>query len=252
MAGNMLFSRPHTEPELPIPAMPAHVAIIMDGNGRWARARHLPRAAGHKRGADAVRNVVTACGELGIPFLTLYAFSSENWKRPLDEVDDLMGLLRHYLRNELNELHAKNVRLRFIGDRCRLSPDIVQLMKDAEEKTARNTGLTLVLALNYGGQAEIVDAARKLAFKVQAGELQPADLDEKLFAAHLQTADIPDPDIIIRTSGEQRLSNFLLWQAAYAELVFIDDYWPDFTKQTLTRALAEYGSRDRRYGARSG
>ncbi len=250
--GNMLFSRPDTQPDLPAGPLPVHVAIIMDGNGRWARARHLPRAAGHKRGADAVRNVVTACGEFGIPFLTLYAFSSENWKRPMEEIDDLMGLLRHYLRNEVSELNAKNVRLRCIGDRSRLSPDIVQLMTEAEEKTARNTGLTLILALNYGAQAEIVEATRKIAEKVKAGEIEPAAIDEKLFAAHLQTADIPDPDIIIRTSGEQRLSNFLLWQAAYAELVFIDDYWPDFTKQTLTRALAEYGSRDRRYGARSG
>ena len=232
--------------------MPAHVAIIMDGNGRWANARGLPRIMGHKKGAEAVRATVTACGELGIDYLTLYAFSSENWKRPMEEVDDLMGLLRHYLRNELNRLNRNNVRLRCIGQRERLAPDIVNLIEDAEARTAANTGLTLVLALNYGGQAEIVDAARQIARRVQQGLLDPALIDETMFATHLQTKDFPDPDIIIRTSGEQRLSNFLLWQAAYAEFLFIDDYWPDFTKDRLLDAVNEYRSRDRRYGARSG
>jgi len=232
--------------------VPQHVAIIMDGNGRWAHARGLPRIMGHKKGAEAVRATVTACGELGIDYLTLYAFSSENWKRPMEEVDDLMGLLRHYLRNELNRLNRNNVRLRCIGQRERLAPDIVNLIEDAEARTAANTGLTLVLALNYGGQAEIVDAARQIARRVQQGLLDPALIDETMFATHLQTKDFPDPDIIIRTSGEQRLSNFLLWQAAYAEFLFIDDYWPDFTKDRLLDAVNEYRSRDRRYGARSG
>lgn len=231
---------------------PTHVAIIMDGNGRWAKQRRLPRVAGHKKGADAVRECVRACGELGISYLTLYAFSSENWKRSEEEVDDLMGLLRHYLRHEIEALNRNNVRLRCIGGRERLSSDIVELMTHAEERTARNTGLTLILALNYGAQAEIVEAARRLAAKAAAGEIKPEEITEATFAAHLQTADFPDPDIIIRTSGEKRLSNFLLWQAAYAELIFIDDYWPDFTKETLLKALAEFGLRERRYGARLG
>lgn len=230
---------------------PAHVAIIMDGNGRWARARRLPRVLGHKKGAEAVRGCVAACSELGISYLTLYAFSSENWKRPAEEVGDLMGLLRHYLRNELAELKRNNVRLRCIGARSQLSPDIVELMEEAEEKTAANTGVTLLLALNYGGRAEIVEAARQLAVKAAAGSVKPDEIDDASITNHLHTADIPDPDIIIRTSGEKRLSNFLLWQGAYAELIFIEDYWPDFTKETLLRALAEYGARDRRYGARS-
>lgn len=230
--------------------LPAHVAIIMDGNGRWASARRLPRGAGHKKGADAVRTCVRACGEVGISYLTLYAFSSENWKRPVDEIDDLMGLLRLYLRNELAELDRSNVRFRVIGDRARLSKDIVALIEEAEQQTAGNTGLTLVLALNYGAQAEIAAAVRQIAAKAARGELEPATIDERTVAAHLQTVGIPDPDIIIRTSGEQRLSNFLLWQAAYAELVFIDDYWPDFSKDTLVRALEEFGCRERRFGAR--
>jgi undecaprenyl diphosphate synthase len=232
--------------------LPRHVAIIMDGNGRWAAARRLPRIAGHKKGADAVRACVQACGELGIQYLTLYAFSSENWKRPLEEVDDLMGLLRHYLKSEISALNANNVRLRCIGRRDRLSPDIVELMEHAERTTAANTGLTLILALNYGGRAEIVEAARALVAAAARGEVDPAAVDEDMVAAHLHTADIPDPDIIIRTSGEQRLSNFLLWQGAYAELVFINELWPDFSKDTLLKALAEFDTRERRYGARLG
>jgi len=245
-------SKSTADTETALLPMPAHVAIIMDGNGRWANARGLPRIMGHKKGAEAVRATVTACGELGIDYLTLYAFSSENWKRPMEEVDDLMGLLRHYLRNELNRLNKNNVRLRCIGQRERLAPDIVNLIEDAEGKTAANTGLTLILALNYGGQAEIVDAARQIARSVREGLLDPDLIDETIFASHLQTKGFPDPDIIIRTSGEQRLSNFLLWQAAYAEFLFIDDYWPDFTKDRLLDAVNEYRSRDRRYGARSG
>ncbi|MDA5193770.1 isoprenyl transferase [Govanella unica] len=230
--------------------VPAHVAIIMDGNGRWASERYLPRVAGHKKGADTVRSCVRSCGELGISYLTLYAFSSENWKRPLDEVDDLMGLLKIYLKSELEAFHKNNIRFRSIGDRSRLSTDIVKLIEDAERKTENNSGLTLILALNYGAQAEIAAAVRQIATKVAKGELAAEDITEVTVAAHLQTAGIPDPDIIIRTSGEQRLSNFLLWQAAYSELLFVDEFWPDFNKDILVRALEEYGCRERRFGAR--
>lgn len=230
--------------------VPAHVAIIMDGNGRWASKRLLPRLAGHKKGADSVRACVRACSELGISYLTLYAFSSENWKRPADEVSDLMGLLRLYLKSELDEFAKNNVIFRAIGDRSRLSSDIVELLNIAEARTSGNTGLTLVLALNYGAQAEIVTAMRQIAARIATGELAIEDIDESLIAKNLQTSGIPDPDIIIRTSGEQRLSNFLLWQAAYSELIFIEECWPDFTKDTLIRALQEYGCRERRFGAR--
>jgi undecaprenyl diphosphate synthase len=232
--------------------VPTHVAIIMDGNGRWAKARGLPRVAGHQRGAEAVRKTVKACRELGIGYLTLYAFSSENWKRPAEEVGDLMQLLRVYLRKELNELDANNVRIQFIGDRSRLAKDITALIEDAESKTRSNTGLGLIIAVNYGGQAEIVDACRRIAAEAATGSLQPDAVDESVVAAHLQTAGLPDPDLLIRTSGEQRLSNFLLWQSAYSELVFMDVLWPDFSKKELLQAIEEYQRRDRRYGATSG
>ena len=231
---------------------PRHVAIIMDGNGRWAKARGLPRVAGHQRGAEAVRRAVEGAQELGISYLTLYAFSSENWKRPPAEVDDLMGLLRVYLRRELAELHKNGVRVRFIGERERLAPDIIELIEQAEATTGRNDGLTLVIALNYGSHAEIVSAARRIAVEAVAGRIRPQEIDEAVFARFLHTSAIPDPDLLIRTSGEQRLSNFLLWQAAYAELVFMDILWPDFTKESLREALHEYHRRDRRYGATSG
>ncbi len=231
---------------------PAHVAIIMDGNGRWAQARGLPRVAGHRRGGDAVRRTVTAAGELGILYLTLFGFSSENWKRPADEVDDLMGLLRHYLRGEVAELHRNNVRVRVIGDRERLAPDIVTLIRNTETLTAGNTGLNLSVALSYGGRAEIAGAARRIAEAAAAGRLDPREVDEAMFARYLLTADMPDPDLVIRTSGEQRLSNFLLWQTAYSEFVFIDTLWPDFTKADLERALSEFHGRERRYGATAG
>ena len=234
------------------PAPPRHVAIIMDGNGRWAKARHLPRAVGHKRGADAVRRVVEACGELGIGFLTLYAFSSENWKRPADEVADLMGLLRFYLKSELDDLDRRGVRVRFIGGRNRLDPDIVRLIDEAETRTASNAGLTLIIAVNYGGRAEIVAAARRLAEEAAAGRLDPRSLTEDSFEAMLETREIPDPDLVIRTSGEKRLSNFLLWQTAYAEFVFTDVLWPDFGKIHLEDAIAEFRLRERRYGAHGG
>ncbi len=231
---------------------PVHVAIIMDGNGRWAKQRSLPRIAGHRRGAEAVRRAVTAAGEFGIAYLTLFGFSSENWKRPAGEVDDLMGLLRHYIRAEIAELHAKGVRLRVIGDRTRLPADIVTLIDNAEALTAGNAGLRLTIALSYGGRAEIARAARDIAAAVKSGEIAPEQVDETLFARHLLTADIPDPDLVIRTSGEQRISNFLLWQTAYSELVFIDTLWPDFGKADFEKALRDYHGRERRYGASVG
>jgi len=231
---------------------PAHVAIIMDGNGRWARARGLPRVAGHKRGAEAVRRTIRAAAELGIRYLTLFGFSSENWKRPADEVNDLMGLLRHYLRAELAELHQNGVRIRIIGDRSRLAPDIVSLIENAETTTAANSGLTLIVALSYGARAEIAMAVRSLARRLAAGEIAVSDIDEDAVAASLWTRAIPDPDLIIRSSGEKRLSNFLLWQSAYSELVFVDTLWPDFGKDDLMAAIHEFHRRERRYGAAGG
>ncbi len=239
--------------KIPVEAcLPNHIAIIMDGNGRWASARSLPRAVGHQRGAEAVRRTVTACRELGISYLTLYAFSSENWKRPPSEVSDLMQLLRVYLRKELDELHRNGVRVSFIGNRDRLAKDIQALIVESETRTVNNDGLHLVIALNYGGQAEIVEACRRIAREVKAGRCEVEDIDESLFANHLDTAGIPDPDLLIRTSGEQRLSNFLLWQSAYAELVFLDALWPDFSRDTLEKAIVEFQGRERRYGTSSG
>jgi undecaprenyl diphosphate synthase len=231
---------------------PVHIAIIMDGNGRWAKARGLPRVAGHKRGAEAVRTAVESCQIIGIKYLTLYAFSSENWKRPATEVDDLMGLLRHYLTREINQLNKSGVRLRCIGERAGLAPDIIRLIDEGEEKTKHNTGLTLQIAVNYGGQNEILVACRSIAQEVSDGRLAVNDIDDETFANHLHTAGVPDPDLLIRTSGEKRLSNFLLWQSAYAELVFVDTLWPDFSKDELLRVIEEYHSRDRRFGKTSG
>ena len=231
---------------------PAHVAIIMDGNGRWAKARGLPRIQGHRRGAEAVRRTLTAAAELGISYLTLFGFSSENWKRPSDEVDDLMALLRVYLRGEIAELHRQGVRVRIIGDRTRLAPDIVTLIVNAEQLTAENSRLNLIVALSYGGRHDIVQAARRLAAEAAAGRLAPDRIDEAQFAARLYTADIPDPDLLIRTSGEQRISNFLLWQTAYTELVFVDTLWPDFGAGDLEKAVREFHGRDRRYGTSVG
>ncbi len=233
----------------PPPPPPVHVAIIMDGNGRWAKARGLPRTAGHKRGAEAVRAAVKGAAELGISYLTLFGFSAENWKRPPAEVRDLMALLRLYLRNEIRELNNNGVCLKVVGDRTRLDADIVALIEEAERKTAGNTKLTMVLALSYGGRQELVQAARRLAEDAVAGRLSPAAIDEDVFRARLFTADIPDPDLLIRTSGEQRLSNFLLWQSAYAELAFLDVLWPDFSKADLEKAVHDFHGRDRRYGA---
>ncbi len=229
-----------------------HVAIIMDGNGRWARARGLPRTAGHRRGAETVRTIVEAAADMGVSILTLFGFSSENWSRPESEVRDLMGLLRLYLRNEVSTLAKNGVQLRVIGERSRLAPDIVALIEEAEAKTAENRRLTLVVALNYGGRQEIVAAARRLAMEAEAGRIEGRLIDEEQFARHLFTAEIPDPDLLIRTSGEQRISNFLLWQMAYTEFVFVDSLWPDFSREEFEKAIREYQGRERRYGGAVG
>ena len=229
---------------------PAHIAIIMDGNGRWAKGRMLPRSVGHKRGAETVRKCVENCLDLGVQYLTLYAFSSENWNRPDEEVKDLMGLLRHYLLNEVEELYERGVRMRFIGNRGRLSDKLNELIDFAEAKTGGNTKLQMVIALSYGGRDELIQATQKIAKRVETGELKAEQIDEALFTSELYTFDIPDPDLIIRTSGEQRLSNFLLWQAAYAEFVFLDVLWPDFGRDELVEAINEFHGRDRRFGLR--
>jgi undecaprenyl diphosphate synthase len=238
--------------EFPRPAAkcksPAHVAIIMDGNGRWAEARGLPRFEGHRRGVDAVRRAVRAAIEFDLAYLTIYSFSTENWSRPADEVAMLMGLLKRFIRNDLADLHAHDVRVRVIGRRADLPSDITALLIEAEEVTRANRGLTLVVAFNYGGRQEIVDAARRLAALAAAGAIDPANIDARAIEVSLDTADIPDPDLIIRTSGEQRLSNFLLWQAAYAEFVFLPSHWPDFDKAAFQFALDEFAARERRYG----
>ena len=220
--------------------LPKHIAIIMDGNGRWAQARGLPRAAGHKQGAEAVRACVKAAADNGIECLTLFGFSSENWQRPQEEVNELMRLLRHYLRAETAELHKNNVRLRVIGDRSAFDADIIKLIENAEELTQHNDGITVAMALNYGGRADILQAAQKA---------QNADDFEAAFEANLMSAGLPDVDLMIRTSGEQRISNFLLWQCAYAEFVFMNTLWPDFNAKSLSDALSQYALRDRRFGA---
>jgi len=225
-----------------------HVAIIMDGNGRWAAERGLPRGEGHRRGVEALRRTVRAVGDLGIEILTLFSFSSENWSRPPAEIRDLMGLLRRFVRNDLAELHLSNVRVRITGERVGLAPDIDRLLQEAEDLTRANTGLLLVVAFNYGGRQEIARAARRLAEQVAQGALAPSDITADLIGRHLDAPDLPDPDVIIRTSGEQRLSNFLMWQSAYSELVFVPTYWPDFDRATLETAIAEYWRRERRFG----
>jgi undecaprenyl diphosphate synthase len=234
------------------PAVPSHVAIIMDGNGRWAAARGLPRLAGHRAGVQAVRRTIQAAIGQGVSWLTLYAFSSENWRRPAEEISDLTGLLRHFIKNELAELAREGVRVRIIGDRGRFDRDIQAELARSELTTAGNTRLNLTVALSYGARGEIVAAARAIAQAVAAGTLDPAAIDEERFGGLLSTSGIPDPDLILRTSGEQRLSNFLLWQSAYAELVFTDVLWPDFGADQFAEALAEYARRERRFGARPG
>lgn len=230
------------------PVLPRHVAIIMDGNGRWARQRRLPRAAGHHAGVEAVRRVTRAARALGIEALTLYAFSSENWRRPEDEIGALMGLLRLFIRSDLAEMVRDDVRLRIIGDYRRFAPDLVALLDDALARTAGNTGPILAIALNYGAQAELAAAARRLAERVRDGALAAEAIDADAIERELETRELPPLDLMIRTSGEQRLSNFLLWQAAYAELLFVDTLWPDFGADDLAAAVAAFGLRQRRYG----
>jgi undecaprenyl diphosphate synthase len=232
-------------------SMPAHVAIIMDGNGRWAARRGLPRVEGHRRGVEAIRRAVKSAAELGIRYLTVYSFSSENWRRPAEEVADLLSLLKRFVRHDLADLHAHNVRVRVIGERESLSPDIRTLLTEAEDLTRLNDGLNLVIAFNYGGRQEIVRAIRALAGKVATGELAPEAIDMDAVEASLDTSGIPDPDLVIRTSGEQRVSNFLTWQTAYSEFVFLPDFWPDFDHQTFKAAIDEYRRRDRRFGGLS-
>lgn len=232
--------------------VPGHVAIIMDGNRRWAEARGLPVALGHKAGAEAVRRTIEACGDQGVGWLTLFAFSSENWLRPAEEVRALTGLLRLYLRSEVATLAREGIRLRVIGDRARFGAETMREIERAEAVTAGGSRLNLNVALSYGARDEIVVAARAIAEAARAGTLDPQALDETAFASRLFTAGMPDPDLIIRTSGEQRLSNFLLWQAAYAEFVFQEVLWPDYGAEHLARALGDYARRERRYGARTG
>ena len=228
--------------------MPRHVAIIMDGNGRWAAARGLPRAEGHRRGVEALRKVVRAAFELGIEYLTIFSFSSENWSRPASEIGDLFGLLRRFIRNDLATLHSDGVRVRVIGEHTGLEPDIVALLTEAEELTRNNTRFTLVVAFNYGSRQEIANAAQILAQEVADGKRDASSVTVDALTQNLGAPDVPDPDLIIRTSGEQRLSNFLMWQAAYSELVFVPIHWPDFDKAALEGAIAEYATRERRFG----
>src|SRR6201996_7787695 len=233
----------------PATHLPKHVAIIMDGNGRWAKKRYLPREAGHYAGMGAVRETVRAACDMGLENLTLFAFSSENWKRPKTEVGALMGLFRAYFRSDMDELVERNVRMRIIGHRGRVAGDIQQMIQDSEVRTAGNTGLNLTFAFDYGGQEEIVAAARELARAAAEGRLDPETITPELFAQRLFTAGTPDPDLIIRTSGEHRLSNFLLWQSAYAEMLFVDTLWPDFDRAALNDAIESFASRERRFGA---
>jgi undecaprenyl diphosphate synthase len=233
------------------PSPPQHVAIIMDGNGRWAAHRGLPRVEGHRRGLEAVRRAVRSAIDLGIRYLTIYSFSSENWRRPPAEVADLMGLLKLFVRRDLAELHGNNVRIRIIGERDGLSPDIAGVLREAEEKTEANTGLTLVVAFNYGGRQEILRAVRHLAAAVADGRMRPDQLDAEAVTGALDTNGIPDPDLVIRTSGEQRLSNFLTWQTAYSEYVIVPEFWPDFDHRAFAAAIDEYHRRDRRFGGLS-
>jgi undecaprenyl diphosphate synthase len=222
----------------------------MDGNGRWAKQRGLPRVAGHRAGAEAVRRALQAAADLGVEVLTIYAFSSENWRRSEEEITDLTALMRFYLERELKTLEKERVRLKLIGDYSAFGPELVERLDRAVERTAHNTRLTLVIALNYGSRAEIAAAARKLAARVAAGETQAGEIDERSIAAELQTAGLPELDLLIRTSGELRPSNFLLWQAAYAELLFLDTLWPDFDEDTFARAIESFAARDRRFGGR--
>ena len=225
-----------------------HVAIIMDGNGRWAKKRGLPRTAGHKRGVETVKEIVMAANDLGLPYLTIFSFSSENWSRPKPEIDELMRLMKLFLEKEQEELHRSDIRVKMIGAPLDQTSEVYAMIKQAEEQTANNKGLQLTVAFNYGGRNEIVRAAQKLGEKVASGQLSPRDINEQNFEQALDTYGIPDPDLLIRTSGEYRISNFLLWQLAYAEFVFLDCNWPEFNKEKFQEAIDIYHSRDRRYG----
>jgi undecaprenyl diphosphate synthase len=251
MAGIVETSLAAELPAEPGAHAPAHVAIIMDGNGRWASLRGLPRVEGHRRGVEAVRRTVRTAMELGIRYLTIFSFSSENWRRPAAEIADLMGLLRRFIRHDLADLHARNVCVRIIGDREGLPGDIDSLLSEAETLTRGNDGLTLVVAFNYGGRQEIARAVRLLAEEVAAGRLAPRDIDIATIEAALDTRGIPDPDLVIRTSGEQRISNFLTWQTVFSEFVFVPEYWPDFDDATFRAAVGEFCRRDRRFGGLS-
>ena len=237
----------HLSPEAKA-SLPQHVAVIMDGNGRWAKQRHLPRVEGHRRGADSAREIIRTAGELGIKYLTLYAFSAENWNRPKDEVDALMKYLVHYLKSETKELDKSNVKLEVIGQIYRLPENVQEHLRKSIETLSKNNGLTLIMALSYGSRIEIVEAVRAIASKVKAGKLDPADITERVVSENLWTRHFPDPDLLIRTSGEMRVSNFLLWQISYAELVITPTLWPDFRKPQFVAALEEYARRHRRFG----
>jgi undecaprenyl diphosphate synthase len=228
---------------------PQHVAVIMDGNGRWAQAKGMFRTAGHRSGMEAVRRIVEAAREIGLPYLTIFGFSAENWGRPVEEVEELMLLLRLYLRSEIADLHKNGVRLRVIGERSRLAPDIVNLIEHGESLTKDNSRLNFTVALSYGGRQDMVQATQSLARAAAAGEIKPEAIDQDMISGRLWTSELPDPDLVIRTSGEQRISNFFLWQSAYAELVFLDTLWPDFSKADLEHAIREFRRRERRYGA---
>jgi undecaprenyl diphosphate synthase len=250
-----MAAEPHRSPGIgrddPTERAPAHVAIIMDGNGRWAARRGLPRIEGHRRGVEAVRRAVRSAAELGIRYLTIYSFSTENWRRPAQEVADLMALLKRFIRHDLAELHTNNIRVRIIGDREGLTPDIRALLQEAEDLTRGNSGLVLVVAFNYGGRQEIARAVRAIAREVQAGRLDPDSIDTGTIERALDTDGIPDPDLVIRTSGEQRVSNFLPWQSAYSEFVFLPDLWPDFDHAAFKAAVDQYVGRERRFGGLS-
>ena len=243
-----MSATPQLSPEAKA-SLPQHIAVIMDGNGRWAKQRHLPRIEGHRQGAESARTIIKAAGELGIKYLTLYAFSVENWNRPKDEVDTLMKYLARFLKNEIGELTRNNVRLEVIGQIYRLPEFVQKQLEKTKAALAKNNGLTLILALSYGGRTEIVEAVREIATKVKSGAIEPAEINEQMFAQHLYTRPWPDPDLLIRTSGEMRVSNFLLWQISYAELVVTQTLWPDFRKAQFNEALEEYTRRHRRFGA---
>jgi undecaprenyl diphosphate synthase len=234
--------------QLPLNTVPRHIAIIMDGNGRWAANRGLPRTAGHKQGIEALRRTVKAAGDMGVEVLTIYSFSTENWKRPKTEVIFLLDLFRRFMRQDVADLHASGVRIRMIGEREGLEKPLVKMIDDAEHLTAQNTGMTLIVAFNYGGRQELVRAFRSLAADVAAGAIGVSDISEEIVATRLETAGFPEPDLLVRTGGEERISNFLLWQCAYTEFVFLPEYWPDFDGTLLERAISIYQNRERRFG----